>query len=710
MSLPVPPKRCLAPLFGIALLASCARQPPAERLLWTNGAPADVPSSAFSPGDIALAGDATWIAYTETTGGAPRIQLLSARGAAGPGHSPPIVASFAGESPSLLRLDDGSLVLVSLARDRTGAQAIVVRRGTVDGTKWSAAQRIATRPGRYSLASGRAARAVQGAWLVAAVHHDETRAAAVPEAVCLRSEDAGTTWRETPLLRGAGVADAAIVEVEAGRLLGVVRIGTHLVRCESNDDGATWGAPEPTGVELDSLPFALQKWAGGVALAWTDPPPDSTEAAPGVRALRLALSADAGHHWQAKRPLVWRAAGVAVASALAGDATHLTALCGGVTGTAATLTCIDYDLQARESASPSLEHPGGRYSIDPARARAALELLCAHTLERPFPSRRMFIESYFMRALVTAGDVLKRGSAASAAAPGVFDATVALKRAVAFGDALLRFQDDKGYWPLGYRAVYMADMGVVVDLFTALAAHVEPAHARQYEAAAVRFATALERDGMLLPTGAYGVGWTQTEITSERTVDRTPYLVSTALAGVELHAWLFERTHEARYRSRAIEALDYTLSQLAPDGSFPSHAPGAPGEGAFLTAAYVQEGWMAADVFLNDGDLRQRWRTALPAHIAWLLRSQQPNGTWGSTGPDGEFARTPAILSFLIWYDERVEAREDVRQAIRRASVALLDPDQWRDLGLMRAGKDEDVLRAITLRPLASMAADRFVF
>ena len=71
--------------------------------------------------------------------------------------------------------------------------------------------------------------------------------------------------------------------------------------------------------------------------------------------------------------------------------------------------------------------------------------------------------------------------------------------------------------------------------------------------------------------------------------------------------------------------------------------------------------------------------------------------------------RTPAIVDFLIWYDERCQASEDVRRAVRRASATLANPDTWYELGLARAGRNEEVMRAIAGRPLAAMAAGRFV-
>ena len=70
------------------------------------------------------------------------------------------------------------------------------------------------------------------------------------------------------------------------------------------------------------------------------------------------------------------------------------------------------------------------------------------------------------------------------------------------------------------------------------------------------------------------------------------------------------------------------------------------------------------------------------------------------------FARTPAIVNFLLWYDRRFEQREDVRAAIRRAGVRLVDPDQWDAIGLFRVGQHHEVLRAHAGRVLAALAQE----
>ena len=211
---------------------------------------------------------------------------------------------------------------------------------------------------------------------------------------------------------------------------------------------------------------------------------------------------------------------------------------------------------------------------------------------------------------------------------------------------------------------------------------------------------------MILPSGAFGVGWPNSFVPRlKQRTDRSPYLVSTALAGIEVHAWLWKRTRDPKYRDRALRAFDYTVSQIQPDGALPAHSTG---EGALTAAAYVEEGWMTLDALWQDPGILARLRQALPAHVQWVLRLQRADGSWDS-GADGEFARTPAIVNFLVWYDQRCEPTPAVKLAVQRASRALADPAGWGQSGLFQAGNHHEVQRAHALRALAAIATGKAV-
>jgi hypothetical protein len=335
--------------------------------------------------------------------------------------------------------------------------------------------------------------------------------------------------------------------------------------------------------------------------------------------------------------------------------------------------------------------------------------LAAHTLARPPGARRLFVEGYFMRTLVAAQDIC---DSLPHETPEWFDAPACRDAALSWADGLVTSQDKFGYWPLGYGAVYIADMAAALALFPALGRDVDAERMANYEKAARRFTAALAADGMLLPSGAVGVGWWGTTLPRlERRASREPYLVSTALAGIELHAWLYSRDGLVADRNRALQALDYTLTQIQPDGSL-AMGPRLPGtdaaESRLTIAAYTEEGWMAADALLGDPAVQARLRTALRPHVDWLLGLQRPDGRWDE-GSEGEFARTPSIVDFLMWFDARCESRPEIRAAIGRAATALVDPAQWDTNGFWKAGNHYEVQRAIAGRALAALGRGRFV-
>ena len=667
-------------LFAVTLAASgCGRTPPEPGVIWRMGAM----SGSRAGGDVLVDGRETWIAYEDNAArDAPRIRII---------HVDPrrrkvpyqVVAVMEGAAPSLARDARGGFALVHTLRAPNGEIQVVTRRAPADGRTWSTPSPLGAAGAR--IANDRLAIGTDGTWLVPAVR-DTERATRI---VLFRSRDAGVTWDERDVAALADAADPAVAAC-GGALLLVARHDGALVQCTSSDAGMTWSAfaPLAAAARVEATPHCLASNGTRAWLAWTDTAPDSGVALPAVRALRLSESGDAGHTWSRGVSIVWRAGSIPSAPALAMRKQHAVVLFSDHSEHAGEVVCLARDVDA-------IAHPT-------APAAAALRLWTQHTLARPMTSQRLFIEGYFMRGLVAAHTTL-RGTLPIDAP---LDTPAGLQRAVGFADWMLAGQTELGYWPLGYKAVYVADMAAVVALYAELAPLVEPAHARRYVASAEKFAAALERDGMLLSSGAVGVGWSDTRTPSESTVVRTPYLVSTSLAGIGVHAWLFSRTQNAMYRERALRSLGYTLAQIQPDGSLAGLEMGETIEGPFLVAAYAQEGWMAADAYLGDDAVRERLRRALPAHVDWLVRSQRPDGTWDS-GADGEFARTTPIVSFLLWYQQRCAPNPGARAAVQRAAVTLTDPDRWVANGILRAGKHEEVLRALSSRPLTALSSAR---
>jgi BNR repeat-like domain len=633
------------------------------------------------------------------------LQRLDARS----GRAPAVGPSLPGSSCGLVPLRGGGLLLVTVEAT-AGRRQLMSRRGTEDGRTWEAPVLVSDRQAEPILGTSRPIVLGDGTILVAIVWRDADSTTTV---VCHATRNQGTSWSTMGMLQAGDVHHASLAQLDDEQVLMVIDPAGQLESRVSPDMGRTWSESRSLGIAALPSGFAVARSAASkdLAIAWTDPAPDSTVAMPSLQALRVAISNDGGTTWGWPNTLVLWPGRVPVMPTLALDERGLALAFVDATPTWVPeprdrVVCLVVG-QAGLGTPRTVESERAIYGLDPAAARATLRIVCAHTLARPPGPRRLFVEGYFMRTQVAAHtifDSLPREN------PEWFDAGAGLARALDWADELVASQDTTGYWATGYGAVFLADMAAALGIFPALEPYAGDERLARYENAARRFAEALVQDHMLLPSGACGVGWWGTVIPrSRRRASRAPYLVSTALAGIELHAWLYRRSGRTEDRDQALRSLDYTLAQIQPDGSLPlgPRVPGRPREGRMTSASYVHEGWIAADVLLGDADVLARLRTALRPHVDWLLHEQDPDGRWVGES-EGEFARTAGILDFLMWYDERCESRPDVRQAVRRAGRLLVDPSQWSTIELFHAGNHHEVQRALAGRALAALSRERF--
>lgn len=123
------------------------------------------------------------------------------------------------------------------------------------------------------------------------------------------STDGGDHWmRYGRMVAGPGLAQPAVVELSAGRLLAYLRTRNHwngydpswawIYRSESTDGGHNWSLPVPTGVPNNNSGIALLRLrSGALVLAYNHQA--SRERSP----LNLALSLDEGRTWATGRVL-----------------------------------------------------------------------------------------------------------------------------------------------------------------------------------------------------------------------------------------------------------------------------------------------------------------------------------------------------------------------------------------------------------------------
>ncbi|MEA1996895.1 MAG: exo-alpha-sialidase [Gemmatimonadota bacterium] len=120
----------------------------------------------------------------------------------------------------------------------------------------------------------------------------------------LISEDKGGYWKDAARIPEAeGLADPAVVELEPGRILAMLRPDEKsdrekvLQSTESTDNGLTWSRPQPTEFKNPSGPVALLSLGRGrLVMAWNDHELWLTP-------MTLALSRDNGKTWPYRRNL-----------------------------------------------------------------------------------------------------------------------------------------------------------------------------------------------------------------------------------------------------------------------------------------------------------------------------------------------------------------------------------------------------------------------
>ena len=98
-------------------------------------------------------------------------------------------------------------------------------------------------------------------------------------------------------------------------------------------------------------------------------------------------------------------------------------------------------------------------------------------------------------------------------------------------------------------------------------------------------------------------------------------------------------------------------------------------------------------------------------HIAWLLRTQNPDGSWAVKNSSDQ-KRSPGVVNLLIWYDSHVRHDAGIMEAVRKFAQLLLTPGQAKAFGLLsaeggdggaKASEGADVVTALTGRALADI-------
>lgn len=342
--------------------------------------------------------------------------------------------------------------------------------------------------------------------------------------------------------------------------------------------------------------------------------------------------------------------------------------------------------------------------------RADFRVLCDTIAAGDVSSGYIFIKAYLMRTLVAGYRLLGDSHY--------------LDVAVENADRLVASQRSEGYWRTTPTSpnIYLADTGSAIGLFIALDDLVDEQRRATYRDAARRHVAAIIDDGLVHPSGALGTGfrWSPRERRYEIYPDS--YTISSALSGGMVFAWVHHLTSDPGYEEIAVGALRWIFTLTREDGRVPYVLAGEGGDlerkdeplvsrvlweqWPYNTAAYVGEGVIAFDRFIDDTTATREVRDAVRPLVEHVLDTQNDDGTWAQPLSEDQ-KRSPGVINLLAWYYRRVEADPRIPDAICRFATALTDPEMARSIGMWprgtEMGVDTAIITGIAGRAMADM-------
>jgi Neuraminidase (sialidase) len=218
-------------------------------------------------------------------------------------------------SVSILRLDNGELLLFYLVKNAWDDLQTLVRRSSDEFATLSEPVRCTTEPGYHVVNNDRVVQLSSGRLIIPAAWHpcpDGTEATWSGKAIMrtYHSDDLGKTWTldstdvSPPYHFTVTFQEPGIVELEDGRLMMFIRTdGGSQYQSYSQDQGMTWTSPEPGPLQSPLSPASIERvpWSGELMAVWNDhsgwhnfPPKLRTP-------LCVAFSSDEGKSWSKSR-------------------------------------------------------------------------------------------------------------------------------------------------------------------------------------------------------------------------------------------------------------------------------------------------------------------------------------------------------------------------------------------------------------------------
>jgi hypothetical protein len=316
------------------------------------------------------------------------------------------------------------------------------------------------------------------------------------------------------------------------------------------------------------------------------------------------------------------------------------------------------------------------------------------------PSQAIFVEGYNERTILGAYEILGDERC--------------LAQARRWMNQLLATQKPKGYWGTGYGDVYFADTGSALGLLVNIHRYAGPEDQQRILAALRTYFRLLLEEGdskgrsFLHEDGSLGVGFSTDKEGNIKGDISASYTISTALTGAEIAAAMYYITGEEKFKKIAMDSLRWIFATLREDGQIPyildDWNPGRKNKQElweawpYDTSAYVGEGVVAAWTYIDDPAARRAIEQMVKPHIEWLLRTQNPDGSWAKPFSHDQL-RSHGVANLLLWYHQDVSPDDRIATALRKYIACLLDPDRSRALRV----KDDGIASSLVGRAVVDL-------
>ena len=217
--------------------------------------------------------------------------------------------------PNLLRLSSGRILFSYTQRDMKNNDLRVYLKCSDDECEtWSSPVKISPEDGIYYTCADHILRHSSGRIILpthAGKLSPDTGAMQHWQALCLSSDDDGTSWKQSrqgAKLPDKGTEEPAVVELKDGSLLAMLRTSLlKLYRTVSTDRGETWAPPTATDLDSPAAAKCIKRIpsTGDLLLIWNNVVPYGGDV-PIIRGgphyprnpLGCAISRDEGETWE----------------------------------------------------------------------------------------------------------------------------------------------------------------------------------------------------------------------------------------------------------------------------------------------------------------------------------------------------------------------------------------------------------------------------